>query len=279
VRWRASRRAEEANMRDVLTALALALALQFGATLGCDADGDADADGDGDGDGDTACLDGAAVYQENSQGRAVAPATKEANDFGLYDMLGNAVEWVSDCYHDTYEGAPTDGASWDEATCEYRIVRGGCYGSTPRALRVSVRNSALPSFYGACAPGIRCVRAVGAETPETALVELTWIEVPAGTFEMGCSPGDDQCADNESPTHSVSVEAFEINDVEVTQQQYRDQTGEAPATYVCPECAVTYVSWDAAGAFCEAMGGRLPTEAEWEYAARGGSTGRYYCSD
>ena len=80
---------------------------------------------------------------------------KDPNDFGLYDMLGNAVEWVSDCYHETYDLAPTDGSSWDEAACAYRITRGGCYGSNPGSLRVSAREGVEPNFYGACAPGVR----------------------------------------------------------------------------------------------------------------------------
>jgi formylglycine-generating enzyme required for sulfatase activity len=64
-----------------------------------------------------------------------------ANRFSLYDMAGNVFEWVEDCWHDDYYGAPTNGAAWVEGrNCNGRVVRGGSWSSRPNELRSSFRN-------------------------------------------------------------------------------------------------------------------------------------------
>ena len=60
--------------------------------------------------------------------------------FGLYDMLGNAAEWVADCWHPTYDGAPVDGSAWtNTGDCNMRIVRGGAYHNLSHAVRSATR--------------------------------------------------------------------------------------------------------------------------------------------
>jgi formylglycine-generating enzyme required for sulfatase activity len=61
------------------------------------------------------------------------------NAFGLHDMLGNAWEWVADCYHDSYDGAPTDGSAWTAGDCNQRVIRGGSWGDPPQILRSAYR--------------------------------------------------------------------------------------------------------------------------------------------
>ena len=62
-----------------------------------------------------------------------------ANPFGLHDMAGGVSEWVSDCWHKDYRGAPKDGSSWDAPGCDHRVLRGGSWRDSPLVVRVSDR--------------------------------------------------------------------------------------------------------------------------------------------
>jgi formylglycine-generating enzyme required for sulfatase activity len=68
----------------------------------------------------------------------------EANAFGLYDMHGNVWEWVEDCYHQNYDGAPADASAWTSRDCNRRIVRGGSWSSPPDNLRSASRSKPQP---------------------------------------------------------------------------------------------------------------------------------------
>lgn len=128
----------------------------------------------------------------------------------------------------------------------------------------------------------------GAETPRVAAHErtkvnrvdgLTYIWIPPGTFRMGCSPDDSECFDNEKPAHTVTLtRGFWIGQTPVTQEAYSKVMGSSPSAYHGAQLPVEEVTWDDAKDYCERVKMRLPTEAEWEYAARGGTTGARYAA-
>ncbi len=106
------------------------------------------------------------------------------------------------------------------------------------------------------------------------------VQVKGGTFMMGCTDEKDKdCDDNEKPPHQVSVSDFYIGKTEVTQKQWREVMGTNPSNFKnCDNCPVENVSWEDIQTFLQKMNSqtkgrkyRLPTEAEWEFAARGGN--------
>lgn len=109
-------------------------------------------------------------------------------------------------------------------------------------------------------------------------VNIEWASLPAGTFMMGCSK---LCGNYDKPSHKVEVKAFKIMKYEATQDQYYKVMGENPSKFKeCGlNCPVEQVNWFKASEFCKKIGGRLPSEAEWEYAAKAGTNTKYYCGD
>ena len=112
---------------------------------------------------------------------------------------------------------------------------------------------------------------------------IVWRQIPAGVFQMGCVPGDPDCRPNERPRHQVTLtRAFELMETEVTVRQFQAwaaaQSVRAPRqpAWNGGDHPVVNVTWEEMRGFCEGIGARLPTEAEWELAARGGVDGTIY---
>jgi len=80
-----------------------------------------------------------------------------ANAFGLHDMLGNVFEWVADCWHDDYSGAPDDGSARVDGDCSQHEMRGGSWFTAPDFVRVSYRNR-FATDYRSTSVGFRVVR-------------------------------------------------------------------------------------------------------------------------
>lgn len=87
--------------------------------------------------GDT--LDPSQANYGGTLGRTAEVGSYPPNRFGLHDMAGNSAQWVQDCHHDSYEGAPTDGSAWLTGDCSMRNVRGAAWTLGPRSLRAAQR--------------------------------------------------------------------------------------------------------------------------------------------
>ena len=97
--------------------------------------------------------------------------------------------------------------------------------------------------------------------------------IPAGEFTMGMDG-----ASNKIP-HTIRLDAFYMDKHEVTQQLFEKLRGANPSKFIGSDLPVEQVTWLEANAYCYKIGKRLPTEAEWEKAARGGTNTRYYWGD
>jgi formylglycine-generating enzyme required for sulfatase activity len=114
----------------------------------------------------------------------------------------------------------------------------------------------------------------GGETRTINGIECVY--VAPGTFMMGATDSEDGYS-WEYPRHQVTLtKGFWISKYEITQKQYRDKIGSNPSYFIGDNKPVETVSWNEAADFCAAVGGRLPTEAEWEFAARGGNKSKGY---
>jgi formylglycine-generating enzyme required for sulfatase activity len=109
------------------------------------------------------------------------------------------------------------------------------------------------------------------------------VRIEGGCYQMG-SPSHEEGRDDDERQHRVCVEDFKIGKYEVTQAQWREVMGSNPSKFSgCSNCPVEQVSWNEVQEFLLKLNGqtgggyRLPTEAEWEYACRGGRTGERFC--
>ncbi|MBM4038363.1 MAG: hypothetical protein FJ290_07605 [Planctomycetes bacterium] len=192
-------------------------------------------------------------------GQTQGAAGKKPNAWGLYDMHGNVAEWCEDVYHDSYDGAPSDGTPWltEGGLGRLRVLRGGSWYSSAWSCRSSSREPFADSRMSDT-KGLRvCLRVPAPEKAELARggpaeearqrqadaanvlgkpvatavelgggVKLDLVLVPAGSFRMGSEKG----AADERPVREVKIaRPFYIGKYEVTLEQWRAVTGSSPS--------------------------------------------------
>jgi formylglycine-generating enzyme required for sulfatase activity len=151
--------------------------------------------------------------------------------------------------------------------------------------------------YQAIGDGLKVMASLGVKLSENApLGDIPLVRVEGGTFKMGSANGED----DERPVHEVTVKSFYIGKYEVTRKEWVEVMGNNPSNWKGDNLPVEQVSWYEAVEFCNklsvkeglapayrgsgdsitcdfsASGYRLPTEAEWEYAAKGGNRDAIY---
>jgi formylglycine-generating enzyme required for sulfatase activity len=225
---------------------------------------------------------------------------KRPNDWGLHDMLGNVSEWCADAY------GPYGGG--EEAASADRVVRGGSWDFNARHVRAASRNWGGPG-YRVSFVGFRCAefrgrvdhtlarppwaRAVGRDrfglwaelrVADGVVQRLRWI--PPGRFLMG-SPQNEAGRDTDEIQHEETIErGFWMFDTPCTQAVWEAVMGGNPSRFRSPTRPVEQVTWHDCKDFLARLNGRLeglelslPSEAQWEYACRAGTTTATYVGD
>ena len=245
------------------------------------------------------------------RGKTVEAGSFSANPFGLHDTAGNVHEWVQDWWKDSYSaGVQTNPAGPEQGS--YRVIRGGAWDSPPRNVRSAGRAGGVPGNR-VSSLGFRLARTEPRQPSDTSQIkppEMVAFKQRV-RFKMGSERGDS----DEKPVHDVTLSPFEIGKYEVTVREFKrfvDASGyetEAEKEDGCygwtgknwdkrkeftwrnlgfeqqDDHPVACVSWNDAQVYIEwlneklNMDYRLPTEAEWEYAARGGTQTEYWWGD
>ncbi len=230
-------------------------------------------------------VDNVAWHKNNSSSTTHPVAQKQRNELGLYDMSGNVWEMCQDWVGTYSSSAQVNPAG--PATGTYHVLRGGSYNYAENYARVSMRGQCAESDVYTNM-GLRLVLK-NSRTYTVNGVSFTMTKVDGGTFTMGATSeqGSDAQTD-EAPTHQVTLSDYYIGTTEVTQALWRAVMGSNPSGFTGNlQRPVEKVSYSQCLTFINKLNEltgetfALPTEAEWEYAARGGnkSNGSKYAGD
>ena len=235
-------------------------------------------------------------------GNVLAPRTIPvgayvSNRIGLYDVIGNVDELTEDCWNGNLSGAPDHGLSWQAGDCERRVAKGGNFKNhwwtanfarrtwrrvRDRASHVGFRvvrefRSHEAVYHEFLRDEVAVAPPRGQEEVTNGVGGMSFVQIPVGRFSVASTSGSLQSVEISEP--------FYMGKYEVTQRQWRAVMGGNPSHFSdCGlNCPVENVSWDLARVFVSRLNGLrdgyhyfLPTDAQWEYAARAGTDdGRY----
>ena len=215
---------------------------------------------------------GAALACAAGLGVVVAVVALAAGALGIGSLLHVAVEESPGPSGSTRGRVDSSTAP---ATADDRVTRSGEPEPEPEPGREPAVD---PS---AAIPGFTFVETNAAGYPEFQHDEsgIVFVRLPGGNFEMGSPPDEEGRGDDEGPVRSVELSSFLIAKYEVTQAQFRKVTGTNPSAFEGddsrPVESVTWTELHAEDGFLARTGLWLPSEAQWEYACRGGASGPY----
>ena len=228
-------------------------------------------------------LDEVAWFYNNSDDQTQPVAQKKPNELGLYDMSGNVWEWCKDFFNGSYYQSSPECNPQGPISDVCRVLRGGSF-FISSDYRVSNRAGGFPKdrrFHHGMRLSLPCKKD---KIFDVNGVQFKMVYVEGGSFMMGATleQGDD-AYDNEKPAHKVTLDDYYIAETQVTQALWQAVMGNNPSNWKGDNLPVETISWNDCIVFfilklnqITGQSFRLPTEAQWEFAARGGRYSKGY---